>query len=69
MSFTNPHDTGRVWLDISGCFLFGKYKGESAEYVTQDDPSYVAWVVRHPGVDICDEDREILAAHLARQER
>ena len=67
--------SGREWLSPEGRFLFEKYgpaknsKGEFAEHVAIDDPSYVAWVVGSPEVDICDDDREILASHLARKGR
>lgn len=55
--------TGRVWLDPSGYFLFGKYKNGLAEDVARDDPSYIRWIV-NDAEDICEEDREVLSQLL-----
>lgn len=55
----------KPWLDDSGRFLFGMYKGKLAEDVAKSDRGYVRWIV--DSVEDCDEgDREILSALVAR---
>lgn len=55
--------TQRDWLDSRGNFLFGKYKGDPAEEVAQEDPSYIKWIIEK--VDDCsDEDKEVLSSCL-----
>lgn len=56
--------SSRDWLDSRGNFLFGKYKGDPAEEVAQEDPSYLQWIIDK--VDDCsDEDREVLLSCLS----
>lgn len=58
----------RRWLDNDGRFLIGKHKGELAEEVAVEDPSYVNWVVEEVE-DIDDTDRETLDACLSFRDR
>lgn len=51
--------SSRPWLDSSGSFLFGKYKGLLAEDIAQDDSSYIRWIVNEVE-DITEEDRQVL---------
>lgn len=63
---------GRSWLDSEGRFLFGKHgptaglEGESIERVRREDPGYLRWIVECVE-DICEEDRDIIAAALRRR--
>lgn len=54
----------REWLDQSGCFLFGKYKGELAEDIADTDPRYIRWIIDSIE-DISEEDRELLQQYLS----
>lgn len=59
--------TGRPWLDSGGYFIVGKYSGPnpaSVEDVAQEDPRYLRWIVNEVE-DISEEDRDVIAAHLA----
>lgn len=56
----------RDWLTESGEFCFGKHAGEYVEDVARTDPEYLRWVVQEVE-RISDEDREVLATHLARR--
>lgn len=47
------------WLDHDGRFLKGKYKGESADDVVEENPNYIRWVVEEVE-SLDDEDRETL---------
>lgn len=51
--------TANKWLDHDGTFLKGKYRGESADDVVEENPNYIRWIVEE--VDSLDsEDRETL---------
>lgn len=65
MKFTEPT---REWLDQSGCFIFGKYKGESAEDIAETDSSYIRWII-DTVEDILESDREVLSQYLTYAQR
>lgn len=65
---TKERATGKDWLDASGCFLFGKYKGECAEDIAETDPAYIRWIVDNVE-DISDEDRGLLEQYLSWKNR
>ena len=52
---------GKDWLDSSGRFLFGKYRGSSVEEIVSDDPDYLHWIL-DTVTDISREDRQIIAS-------
>lgn len=68
MGIRSAERTGRDWLDASGCFLFGKYKGECAEDIASSDPDYIQWIIDNIE-DISDEDRGLLEQYLSWKNR
>lgn len=58
----------KEWLDQSGCFIFGKYRGESAEDIADTDSSYIRWIVDNVE-DILESDREVLSQYLTYAQR
>lgn len=60
---TIDYSSDRSWLDSSGRFIFGKYKGSLAEDIVQDDSSYIYWIINNVE-NITEEDREVLSQLL-----
>lgn len=56
----------RQWIDESGRFMFGKYRGKFIEHVAGHDSEYLCWILDK--VDDIDEgDAKIIGEHLARK--
>lgn len=56
------------WTDDEGRFLFGKYRGYSAEHVVLEEPSYIKWIVEEVE-NVSESDRKYLKVLLDRKGR
>jgi len=54
----------REWLDLDGCFIFGKHQGKSVEEVWREDRNYLHWIIENVE-DIDNGDREIIEMSLS----
>ena len=52
-------------ISDDGILLFGKYEGETLEYVLETDLMYLEWC-RDKMISILDEDRDIIRIRLER---